>query len=575
MRINRLSLKNYRTFEDLQIEFHNSYTAICGQNDAGKSNIILALQVLLGSQKSHSHRRMFSKRLSLENDFPKWIPEERDKSICVSCELTIFSTHDAGLHSFLVKWLDIPEGKDILLTLTVSRKRKHANEVVIQFEKEKITGFEKEKIIGFEKEKITGLKAQEVYAKLKTAMIVHNSTEAGYMPSFIRDGDLDEFSVDHSKELAEIGKKASNSLKRVAKIHKDEITGLLGRLSREYKVGISLPDISINHLPYDLTLGDSQIDVSLSEWGSGTKNRTMILLALLKARKISQSVTTSSKATPILVIEEPESFLHPSAQAEFGRVLQDLSSEFKVQVISTTHSPYMLSRDKPESNILLKRKIVRNRHLRGSQQCSTEGENWMAPFSEILGLSSNEFRPWKELLFGNNESTLLVEGITDKDYFEMLRGMEHGNNRLKFEGTIFAYGGSGALKSPMIINFIKSRSKTSFITYDLDVESTIKEKLERNGLVYKYDFLGLGQNKPGKRTIEGLLPTVVLEQVDRENHDLVQQAIHGSLNEKESAKNNLKQCYLSKFMAECKPTAEWFGEFYKAVKIINAGLKVK
>ncbi len=561
MRINKLSLKNYRTFEDLQIGFPHSYTAICGQNDAGKSNIILALQILLGSQKTHSHRRIFAKRLSLENDFPKWISEEKGKLICVSCELTIFSTHDAGLHSFLVKWLDIQEDKDkdILLTLKVSRTTRHSNEVIVQIKSGEFSG----------------LKAQEVQAKLRTTMIVHNSTEAGYTPSFIGDGDLDEFSVDHSKELAEIGKKASNSLKRVAKIHKEEITGLLGRLSREYKVGISLPDISINHLPYDLTLGDSQIDVSLSEWGSGTKNRTMILLALLKARKISQSVTTSSKATPILVIEEPESFLHPSAQAEFGRVLQDLSSEFKVQVISTTHSPYMLSRDKPESNILLKRKIVRNRHLRGSQQCSTEGENWMAPFSEILGLSSNEFRPWKELLFGNNESTLLVEGITDKDYFEMLRGMEHGNNRLKFEGTIFAYGGSGALKSPMIINFIKSRSKTSFITYDLDVESTIKEKLERNGLVYKYDFLGLGQNKPGKRTIEGLLPTVVLEQVDRENHDLVQQAIHGSLNEKESAKNNLKQCYLSKFMAECKPTAEWFGEFYKAVKIINAGLKVK
>ena len=346
-------------------------------------------------------------------------------------------------------------------------------------------------------------------------------------------------------------------------------------MNRDCKVGISLPDISIDHLPYDLTLGDSEIDVSLSEWGSGTKNRTMILLALLKAKKISQSAITSSKATPIFVIEEPESFLHPSAQAKFGRISQDLSSEFKVQVISTTHSPYMLNRNTPESNILLKRKGVIP-HIRGSQQCSTDGENWMEPFIEILGLSSDELRPWKELLFGNNESTLLVEGIIDKDYFEMLRGKEHGNNRLNFEGEIFAYGGSGALHNPMMINFIKSGSKNSFITYDLDVEDQIKAKLERSGLIHEANFLGLGQNKPGIQSIEGLLPTTFFEQVNGDNPLLIQQSIYSnSSDKKNSAKNKLKQCYLNKFKEEIEPNAEWFGKFYKVVEMINEGLKAK
>ena len=182
MQINSLSLKNYRTFEDLQIKFPTSYTAICGQNDAGKSNIIFALQVLLGSQKAYSHRRNFVKHLSLENDFPKWITE-KDKLICVSCELTIFSIHDAGLHSFLFKWLDIQEDrdKDILLTLKVSKKSNLPNEVVVHIKDEKFTG----------------LKAQEVQAKLKATMIVHNSTEARYTPSFIGSGELDEFTVQH------------------------------------------------------------------------------------------------------------------------------------------------------------------------------------------------------------------------------------------------------------------------------------------------------------------------------------------------------------------------------------------
>jgi putative ATP-dependent endonuclease of OLD family len=163
----------------------------------------------------------------------------------------------------------------------------------------------------------------------------------------------------------------------------------------------------------------------------------------------------------------------------------------------------MLSKDKPESNILLERKLVRNQY-RGSQQVPTSGENWMEPFSLILGLSSDEFRPWKQLFFGNNESTLLVEGLTDKEYFEMLRSSEHGENALQFEGSVFNYDGFGALKNSAMLKFINNRSKASFITYDLDIEKEVKTVLEKNGFIHKVDFTGLGINKPGMRSIEGL-----------------------------------------------------------------------
>jgi putative ATP-dependent endonuclease of OLD family len=55
-----------------------------------------------------------------------------------------------------------------------------------------------------------------------------------------------------------------------------------------------------------------------------------------------------------VIIEELESFLHPSAQSEFRRILQDLSKELKIQVIATTHGTYFLSHHNPKSNILVK-----------------------------------------------------------------------------------------------------------------------------------------------------------------------------------------------------------------------------
>ena len=554
MRIRQLALSRYRTFEDLKIEFPNFYTAICGQNDAGKSNVIRALSLLLEDYEPYYFRRRFPSELSSESDYPKWL-DESDGPICVATELEIYRDADAGLYSFLNDYLELhSDAESLILKLRMELKKE-----------EGLPRF----TIAADDRTFEGLKAEEVKNRLRTTLIVHNSTEFGYRAAY--SGGLDEFSEEYGKELEAISKKASSSLKRVAKVHKEEIANLLGRLNRTYKVEITLPDISLNRLPYDLTLGDSKIDVALGEWGSGTRNRTMIFLALLRARQVSESRTTSATVTPVLVIEEPESFLDPSAQAEFGRILQDVSNEFGVQVITTTHSPYMLSRDTPASNVLLERKTYRNQ-VRGSQQITTNEENWMEPFSRILGLSSEEFRPWKDVFFGNNESVLLVEGSIDKEYFSMLRGPEHGDNRLNFEGTVFDYDGYGSLKNPTMLRFIKNRSKAAFITYDLDVESEVKPRLESNGFVYRQDFVGVGLNKSGMRNVEGLLPQGMVQKVNSENPELVQTAMYGGKDEKESARNRLKALYLQRFKEESTPGSEWFGELYKLAKLINQSL---
>ncbi len=66
-----------------------------------------------------------------------------------------------------------------------------------------------------------------------------------------------------------------------------------------------------------------------------------------------------TKSTPVVVTEEPESFLHPSAQSEFGNVLNDLADELGIQIIATTHSPYMLGQNDPDANTILTRRFFR------------------------------------------------------------------------------------------------------------------------------------------------------------------------------------------------------------------------
>lgn len=165
-----------------------------------------------------------------------------------------------------------------------------------------------------------------------------------------------------------------------------------------------------------------------------------------------------------------------------------------------------------------------------------------------------------------------MEGNTDKEYFEMLRGEEHGEKRLQFEGNIFDYDGFGALTNPTLLKFIKNRSKAAFITYDLDVEDNVRKGLEKNGFIHREDFLGLGANKAGMRNIEGLLPQSLVQSVNADNQELVQSAMYGTKDEQKSAKNRLKALYLKKFTDECEPGETYFGDFYRVVKLINKAL---
>jgi putative ATP-dependent endonuclease of the OLD family len=385
-------------------------------------------------------------------------------------------------------------------------------------------------------------------------------------------GQLRELSGEGAAALSKLKKDMAKSLQKLAKGQQQELEGLLGRLETKYKVGLTVPAFDLGWLPFNLTLGDSKHDVPLDNWGSGTQNRTLILRTLFRAKQIGESEVSASKITPLIVIEEPESFLHPYAQAEFGRVLQDLAEEFRIQVLVTTHSPYLLSLNHPDSNILLGRRSHYSQ-LRETQRIDSSGENWMAPFGQALGMSSEEFKPWQKLFGSQSDAIFLVEGVTDKTYFEMLRDPSHGQNALSFDGDIIAYDGTGTLKNTVLLRFIKNRYKRVFVTFDLDMRSEVERCLTSLGLKKDQDYLAIGIDAPGKRSIEGLLPESVQTAVFARSSDLVMAATSGTKEERDQARGELKRKYLAEFQATAKPGGEHFSEFYKVTKVANRILR--
>lgn len=563
MKLSNLSIRTYRTIDTIDLQFPVSYAALCGPNDSGKTNVIRAIRAMMKDEDDGPFFPGDDDGITVKDDFPKWLDTPADqRSISISLHLDIDPQRDAGLYQFLLRQLQL---NDINTELRLQMDATYGSDK----QAPKVA-------VSCRGKTFEGLEAQEVFKKFQTSrsILFHNSPQSELTRLRFREGfgQLRELSGEGAASLAKLKKDTDKGLQKIAKNQQQELEGLLGRLETKYRVGLSVSAFDLGWLPFNLTLGDSKHDVPLDNWGSGTQNRTLILRTLFRAKQIGESEASASKITPLIIIEEPESFLHPYAQAEFGRVLQDLAEEFQVQVLVTTHSPYLLSLTHPESNILLTRRSHYGQ-LRETQRVDSGGESWMAPFGQALGMSSDEFKPWQKLFGSQSEAILLVEGETDKAFFEMLRDPAHGQNALVFDGEIIAYDGTGTLKNNMLLRFIKNRYKRVFLTFDLDMKSEVERCLASLDLKKEQDYLAIGIDAPGKRAIEGLLPESVRAAVFAAEPDLVMAATSGTKDERDQARGQLKRKYLDQFQAVATPGNEYFSEFYRISKIASKALR--
>lgn len=556
MKIQNIRVKNYRTLENITVNFPAYFSALCGRNDSGKSNIVRVVRAII--REDEKYRFRYDSEISGKEDFPKWARRDgNDEQIECVLELSIFSDQDTALHQFIsthLKIEDPPPELNVIIHNTWSIQESSPKTSIVVCNRT-----------------YTGLEAEEVLKRIQTSKTIffHNSTELSNPYRYDEVGAfLTEFAPALQSTSQEIATSINKTLKSKTREPQKQLTELLGRLGDQYKVGITVPEVQFEYFPLNITLGDRKIDVPLRDWGSGTKNRTQILLTLFKARQISQAETTTEKITPIIVIEEPESFLHPGAQAEFGQVIQDLAEEFKVQVIVTTHSPYMLSHANPQSNILLSRATHGNQ-FRATEIVDTSGDAWMEPFGLALGISSSELEPWRKLFFSSGDHLLLVEGETDKEYFELLKDASHGDKALQHKYEIYPYNGVGNLQNNVLLKFLLNRYKKVFVTFDLDSGQALENTLKQLSLQPKKDFLSIGKNAPGKRNIEGLLPETITSSVYSRNTSIVQAATNGTKEEQKEAKSFLKKKMLEEFRRQATATNEMFAGFYPVVQTIN------
>lgn len=137
--------------------------------------------------------------------------------------------------------------------------------------------------------------------------------------------------------------------------------------------------------------------VGVSRLGAGTQSILSMMLAATRQH---------DGARPLLLVEEPEAFLHPSAQRTIAEELIGLPN---TQVILSTHSPTVLAESPPASLLVI------NNH----RVFSPDGVNEIQERKDETLLSTAA----AHAMFSSG--ILLVEGPGDLAFFETLRRRMH------------------------------------------------------------------------------------------------------------------------------------------------------
>lgn len=556
MRIKSLTAKNYRTLVDFEINFSNNFCTISGRNNAGKSCVIRLLSILFRNGQRYPWRQA-SSSVDYKDDKTQWIKDSSPIQLGYTLEIT--KDEDPALISFIEKISrKVITDSAALLQLTLTTAENGDTFFGASVNGESVDE-----------------EAKEIHKRIKDSnlLFLYNSTTRS--EDFIYGGGrrrmFYEFvmSPEEKKELDAAGKHVERRLRRFAKEHTAGLSTILGRLAEKYDVEVSpLEGYSSHEMPLGINLKDKNVEVPLNDWGSGTQNRTSILMAILQANRIKTAGNPDEKITPIVVVEEPESFLHPSAQAEFGKMLRNLSGELGIQIIATTHSPHMLNQQNASSNILLSREVKRSK-LFETRIIETSGESWMAPFADHLGIGKIDFDCLKPLFAVAKSKVLLVEGPIDKEYFSFLQNNSLACEKLNPDIEIVPYGGKDTLKNTLLVQFVLKKFDSVFVTYDLDAAAECKPALIRVDLEELKDFCSLGVNQPGKNCIEGLLPERTLSAVHAIHSTLIMKLGSTDNKERRRAKDELKKHYLNEFISKIDYSKDELRELSKAIRTIN------
>jgi hypothetical protein len=231
--------------------------------------------------------------------------------------------------------------------------------------------------------------------------------------------DLDSFL--HSTEPGERSQKLTEFEGHL----KDELMGEFGHVIPTIEFGLPSQEVIAKEMRIFLDDGHKS---EVEQKGHGLQRAALLALLRVLAKHGDRY---HDRPTPIFLIGELESFLHPYAQMQFAKILTELVENY--QIIATTHSPFIIT----EKSLAGYRRVTKEAAV-GSKAVSVELDQIdLRKVKDSLRLRGN-----LEGLFADR--VVLVEGLNDQACFERLIemfGLEGKTDKLTILAYVIGKGG--------------------------------------------------------------------------------------------------------------------------------------
>lgn len=382
MYISKIQIEGFRNFNNSEIQFNDGINVIIGHNNAGKTNLLQALSLVLDNSGT-------SKRLD-SDDFYKDIDLATLKQTppLIKISLFISESKDEDLNgddlvtvSNWITKLDSPYEARLTYEFFLPEKEKESyNKALseatsiddgwriikrdfIRKYSYKIFGGDPKFQNQAESENLKKFDFQflDAIRDVERDMFTGKSTLLKEVLQFFMDYEI-------KKDLTKTKEQQTEEIKKKQKEFEDKatpvITELLARISEGQKeildyatqTGASFnkakPDFEGNITEVELLSAlrliiEQQTGIKIPATHNGLGYNNLIYMSLLLAKMQANAdgnyYGSNAKVYPILVIEEPEAHLHPSMQYKFLKFLKENKKKKVRQVFVTSHSTHITS----------------------------------------------------------------------------------------------------------------------------------------------------------------------------------------------------------------------------------------
>jgi putative ATP-dependent endonuclease of the OLD family len=489
--ISVVEIKNFRSCQDVKAEI-SLFTPLVGYNNAGKSNILTAIQWLI------------KKETFKEKDF-------FDKTLPIEVIGTISNLTDNLLGKLDTKCATI------LKTYINNTKQLKIKRIQLKVEAGS-------KDFAFE--------VQDDQGNWQKTTTTFDHAISALFPDSIRIGAMENATEDSSKAKTSttIGKLLSEFVKPIKEKHEDNLKNQLNEIAKllsadgenrlqelieiddsiNLKIKDFFPDMSlkidINTPSFDAIFKDGTIRVyengnegrDCSAYGHGAQRS--IQMALIRHLADIKTNNISPTSTTLLLIDEPELYLHPFAIEQVREALKALSKK-GYQVLFSTHSPQMITSNDAQNTLLVHKDNHATKIRKRLKKAVEEKVNDAKHQAELLFSLTHS----SKILF--SEKIILTEGKTELNLlpfiFEEITKKTFGQEKI---ALIPQDGVHNTKKSMSILNAMDLPVKAIVdLDYILHLEQLEIDVTDESFLNIKNIFNSL--EKSGRVVLQNGFPT--------------------------------------------------------------------